>query len=221
MRALTQLCRTVYNTLQQDLQHSYHDYVILISINVKLYRRAKYLEHCCGMMPRKPLGCCSTNQIHNPKLDIEASTLPGGVWSIYNWDLYMAAHWLRSQIQEPAGKEERRAGPRAFPGMLRAQHPVAGSARSQLWHRPSQHSLKSLLDMPSQNHCETSKKSTKQSLLHNKRTPEHSSKKYESFSIPFSCLVLFKYFPQPMALSHNFGVKRTPLLKSIPKSPTE
>lgn len=44
----------------------------------------------------------------------------------------MAVHRLRSQIEEPAGKVERRAGPRAFPGMLRAQHPIAGSAHSQL-----------------------------------------------------------------------------------------
>ena len=101
------------------------------------------------------------------------------------------------------------------------QHPAAGSARSQLQLRPSQHSLKTLLDVPSQNHCETSKKSTKWSLLYNNRATEHSSKKYESFLIPFFCLVLFKYVPRLMALSHNFGVKHTPLLKSIPKSPTQ
>lgn len=121
--------------------------------------------------------CWGTNQIHNPKWDVEVSALPGGVWSIHKWDLYMAEHWLCRRTHEPAGNVERRAGPSVLRGGLKVQHPAAGSAHSPLPLRPSQHSLKPLLGLPSQNHSETSKKSTKWSLLHSIRAPELSSKK--------------------------------------------
>lgn len=173
-------------------------------------------------MPHKHLGAGVQIKIHNRKLDVEVSTLPGRVWIIYKWDLYKAAHWLCSQIHEPAGNAERRECSSVFPGSLRAQHPALGSAHSQLRLRPSQHSLKSLLDVLSQKCCETSKKSPRRSLLHNNRAPEHSSRKYESFLVLFSVwyYLSMSLAPSPyLTTVQDFGVKRSPLLKTTPSLP--
>lgn len=165
-------------------------------------------------MPHKHLGTGAQIKIHSPKSDVEMSTLAGGVWSIYKWHLYTAAHWLCSRIRKPAGNAERRAGPSVFPGDLRVQHPAAGSAHSQLHSDPASTALNLSLMFHLKTTAKTSKESTKRSLLHSNRAPKHTSKKYESFLILFFSLVLFKYVPHPIALSQKFGVKCTPLLKS-------
>lgn len=64
----------------------------------------------------------------------------GGVGSVHRRGLYRVTQ-LRSRIHKPAGDGERRAGPRLRPGGLRAQHPTAGSACSQLQLRPASTAL--------------------------------------------------------------------------------